>query len=209
MEEVGAKPLNLLSKEEKMNLPELKKKYGENFVTELECQVLKLAQESPDFVYNPSGQSATCSYTGPARARVTDVDDAAYTQVAIGPECSGCLFGQALQRMGLDFKEVCYDLQMSCLRDLLGFGFHYDYLQKVQEKQDTGKSWGEAIKLIPSEEFTVIYMEALPMGSDIIYLTQMTYLTVPKGKLAYALKFHGIDSAVFIFEGHCKLEGAS
>jgi len=74
----------------------------EKFISEVDRQLLKLIDENPSFVYNPN-KSKYCEYT---------------IGCYKGPECDGCIFGQAFQRMGMKKDE-----------------------SQIQRAQDTGANW--------------------------------------------------------------------
>ena len=133
-----------------MRLTDVVKKFGtEEFILEVDSQLRRLAQESPDFRYGwlvtPTDGGATrgCvgQYAGPGQ-------HADGTQG--GPDCAGCIFGQALQRMGWsDTKEMAMTegiddliVELCDARDEV-----YNPLTwaLVQEAQDRGVPWGEAI----------------------------------------------------------------
>jgi hypothetical protein len=107
---------------------------------QVKAEVIKLGQEQPDFVYNPNynlesnpdNLSPFCFYNKGA------ID---------GPECNGCIFGQALQRLGVPIKRLdgVYDSINYLLSDL-GITGDVGDLVKVQAAQDIGTSWGEATK---------------------------------------------------------------
>jgi len=112
-----------------MKLQELVQK--PNFIELVETELRRLAKEKPDFIYNPSGKNVGCSYTGAATN---------------GPECDGCIFGQAFQRLGVD-REDLKECTLVISHELRARGFESPKIWlTIQGNQDTGKSWGEAIK---------------------------------------------------------------
>ena len=113
-----------------MKLQEMVNFYND-FINCTEQVLIHLAQENPDFVYNPGGYNS-CSYNGPALK---------------GPECNGCLFGQTFQLMGWDEKEeMDTNLTIEDLfKELTNIEAPYNW-RTVQEMQDDGCSWGEAIQ---------------------------------------------------------------
>ena len=131
-----------------MNLKEVVAKFDSEleFVKQLAVEVVKLGDENPDFIYNTSGRISGCHYNGPATLKTGNSS----TPIQAGPDCSGCIFGQALQNMGWD-----HDYEMKSTKTISGliydFGktsFDFDYLNRVQMRQDEGQSWGEAIILL-------------------------------------------------------------
>jgi len=124
-----------------MKLIDVYKKYNENadaFFDALKQEVIKLGTENPDFVYNTSGVGR-CYYN-----RGSDT----------GPGCKGCIFGQALQNMGWDDKYELF-IEMNLVRlftnlisdNIITYDSHF---LVVQQLQDEGHSWGEAIKTLLS-----------------------------------------------------------
>lgn len=108
----------------------------------LKLEVVKLAQESPDNTYAgiPGLYPPVCKYAE-GKCRNGSV---------------GCIFGQAFQRLGVDPAEV----------DWIGEGVISDVLEalrietdsgqrvwadKVQEEQDRGICWDEAIEAADAE----------------------------------------------------------
>ena len=105
---------------------------------QVKAEVIKLGQEQPDFIYNPAYDplefSISCFYTEGAKD---------------GPECNGCIFGQALQNLGVPLEKLETTQTIEFLLSDLGIAVTTEeshHLRKVQEQQDTGKTWGEAIK---------------------------------------------------------------
>ncbi len=132
-----------------MKLSEVIAKYSsqDEFISVLKSEVIKLGTENSDFIYNP-GFIGSCSYSGPAYRFEFDDELCDYVQIVVGPECKGCIFGQAMQNMGWDNEEeMPYFGSISTV--LLNHGFHDKEIrvfQEVQSNQDSGASWGEAIK---------------------------------------------------------------
>jgi hypothetical protein len=127
-----------------MNLKEVIGKHSSvnEFADSLNAEVIKLGTENPDFIYNTAYRKldAQCYYNGSAKSKSN-------VNIILGPECKGCIFGQALQNMGWDDDyEMKSDKTISAL--LADFGetsFNFYYLNPVQMNQDAGQSWGEAI----------------------------------------------------------------
>jgi len=114
-----------------------------DFLEKLRQEVVRLADENPDFRYNTSGKKAGCKYNGPARSS----DELA------GPDCKGCLFGQALQNMGWDVEhELNYGGEIHSLLESISPEFadsiSINSLQHVQTRQDNGTAWKEATRFI-------------------------------------------------------------
>ena len=124
-----------------MKLDEIVKKYPtpDDFTKAVEEQLLLLAKEHPDFKYNTSGYTVTCRYDGPATIGGE----------IVGPECKGCIFGQALQNLGWDDKA-----EMRSGATIDGLVYWLDNQQQlmkwrsIQNEQDTGKTWSEAVSLL-------------------------------------------------------------
>lgn len=126
-----------------MQLRDIAEKHGDQFVAAVETELRKLAAEQPDFKYRtaPTDQfnESTCSYNGRC------IDDEGRP---IGPECSGCIFGQALQRLGWDDK-----VELAIMDDIVKLmsevaGVHLFRLgnwSRVQTTQDNGYTWAEAV----------------------------------------------------------------
>ena len=123
-----------------MRIKDLRDKYKDQFFSVVEDELRRLAKENPDFVYNPTRVSCGCHYNGPA----TITNDNGKTFVQVGPDCKGCIFGQALQNLGwddkeeLEFGESIYDLIPDCST----------YWDLIQYYQDTGKTWAEAVSFL-------------------------------------------------------------
>lgn len=121
-----------------MNLKQLVEHYGgcDKFIVETEKRLRQLAQEKPDFIYQPirNGEHKICYYDRGA---------------SNGPKCSACLFGQALQQMG--WNDTAEMSVIMPIRQLL-----YDLAQtsvpmswsSMQRAQDRGNTWANVIKLL-------------------------------------------------------------
>lgn len=129
-----------------MNLKDILNNCGSepNLVKAVEDKLKLLASENPDFVYNPEGKGK-CSYNGRAR-NDADTEDLTF----IGPECNGCIFGQAFQLLGWDDElekssrlAISELMQSFCKRMIAPFNWAL-----VQDAQDRGKTWAEAIKVL-------------------------------------------------------------
>jgi hypothetical protein len=116
------------------SIKDIQEKLGENFVKAVNNELRKLADENPQFVYNPNGVGR-CQYNGPAR----DVSDA-----MVGPDCKGCIFGQALQRLGWDDSEEMGVFQP--INELIPEC--PSYWNGIQQDQDRGKTWEGSIQII-------------------------------------------------------------
>ncbi len=115
-------------------------------VPEVITEMRKIATERPDFVYveqpmnEPERRTSGCSYVS----------------ASVGlSEGEGCIVGQALQRLGFDKAALQpFDGHVASAA-LTGLGVTHgegDYwIDKVQSKQDTGSSWGEAVRLVDAE----------------------------------------------------------
>jgi hypothetical protein len=119
-----------------MKFQELITTLGDKFVPAVEEQLLILASEKPDFVYKEQGVCGSCKYDGPA----------CYGYKIVGPECSGCIFGQAFQRLGWEPPDYIIS---GTIRDVME---HYmkcpEGWVEIQETQDKGKTWKEAVSIL-------------------------------------------------------------
>ena len=98
------------------------------------AQVRALAQERPDYVYQrPLGNPETeCSYL-------------------TGADGQGCIMGQALTRLGVSIEalstiegeNVMAALPRLAVRTTPSDGW---WLRAVQEQQDHGSTWGQAVR---------------------------------------------------------------
>jgi hypothetical protein len=127
-----------------MKLAEVYQKYDSttDFLLTLKNEVVKLAEGKPKFKYTTESY-AGCFYN--KRATKNGI----YT----GPDCKGCILGQALQNMGwTDDEEMNSSATINVLLkryiksvDFSEFNIVLE-LQTVQSQQDHTASWGEAIK---------------------------------------------------------------
>jgi len=106
--------------------------------------IRKLAANYPDAVY-ANGTMGACSYSQGA--------------VTNGPERTGCIVGQAAALIGVSNQEIehggetGYGEFLDTLAknkwldtDSKSIGDQYDWIGRVQERQDSGVEWGEAVK---------------------------------------------------------------
>jgi len=131
-----------------MKINEIVNKYTtpDDFIKAVEEQLLLLAKEQPDFRYSTSDEPATCRYNGPAT-----ITDLLGNKSLAGLDCKGCIFGQALQKLGWDDTR-----ELSCASAI-------DHLirlednesskrllmwRSIQSEQDRGKTWSEAVSLL-------------------------------------------------------------
>ena len=110
-------------------------------VPKFEAVLRQLAAENPDFRYvEPGTVDVSCRYDGPAKD-----DDGK----VVGNPCSGCIFGQAFQRegvtQGLDSGSTIYSITEN-LNDSTR-----DNWFELQQCQDNGETWGEAIKQLDKQ----------------------------------------------------------
>ena len=108
-------------------------------IGEVDTAIRVLAAESPDFVYNTRQEGAGCYY---------------HKGVLGGEPNKGCIFGQAFQRLGVDMSTVGGDGISSLwsethdVTNYLGGNCPEEW-DEVQNIQDGGGTWGEAIKSLP------------------------------------------------------------
>ena len=105
-------------------------------IQQVDTAIRVLAAAYPDFIYNETSGRG-CSY-----------HEDSYSK--------GCIFGQAFQRLGVNMREIP-DVGIQVL---LGAGCPASW-NEVQEDQDTGKSWGEAIEALPSLDGVLNHYRAL------------------------------------------------
>ena len=122
-----------------MRLSEVVAKHGDQFVPVVEAELKSLASEKPDFVYKDKGVAGSCRYNSPAM----DGDK------VVGNECTGCIFGQALQNLGWsDQTELGYICPIqSLLRDTAGI-LTPSRWREVQAEQDSGSTWSHAVSYL-------------------------------------------------------------
>ena len=108
-------------------------------VKEVDTAIRVLAAESPDFVYNTRMRGAGCFY---------------HKEVLGGEPNKGCIFGQAFRRLGVDMDTIGGDDISSLWSEThdvtnpLGGNCPEEW-QEVQNIQDNGGTWDEAIKSLP------------------------------------------------------------
>jgi hypothetical protein len=110
-----------------------------DFFEKLRKEVVRLADENPDFRYNTSDHVVLCSWNGPA------IDG----NKLAGPDCKGCIFGQALQNMGWDDEDEMN--KTNSIRDLLTetelikscdeSEIILELFSDTQNSQDSGYTW--------------------------------------------------------------------
>ncbi len=137
-----------------MKLSEIVAKFDSEleFVKQLAVEVVKLGTENPDFQYNTSERLAACHYNGPATIKT----GTSSTPIQAGPDCKGCIFGQALQNMGWDDEGEMNSghsiSEILCTEyvDVLTSQTHKWIVsfKDTQIDQDNGASWGKAIERI-------------------------------------------------------------
>jgi hypothetical protein len=107
-----------------------------NYKELVEEKLTELAKEKPDFRYSYI-KDGMCSYN----TSCTDFGTLA------GPECDGCIFGQAFQRLGIPKENLCINISIDKLL-LLYRKVPITSWTFVQKAQDNGDTWGEAIKYL-------------------------------------------------------------
>lgn len=116
------------------------------FVQAVNEQLIALCEANPEFKYVTRIPSAdvlppACRYNGPAINQMPD----GFGEPA-GPDCKGCLFGQALQNLGWDDEnELQYEGDVSELIETY-CGTESDFVpyiwHAIQHDQDRGYKWG-------------------------------------------------------------------
>lgn len=130
-----------------MKLNEIIDKYStpDDFIKAVEEQLLLLAKEQPDFRYNTTGLTVNCRYNAGAVILNFNSDELK----PAGPDCKGCIFGQALQNLGWDDAR---ELSTSSTIDFLlpvSVNPHRTLMwRSIQSEQDRGKTWSEAVSLL-------------------------------------------------------------
>ena len=131
----------------------MSKKIRDLTVRQVETVLRELAEESPDYRYNTSGQAKECYYD---------------QGIAGEPESKGCIFGQAFRRLGVIISDVQDnvvdlwngDLAMQAAEQAMagvtevitdaeivgGNNRVPSTWGNVQHMQDNGSTWGEAVK---------------------------------------------------------------
>lgn len=100
---------------------------------QLALEVVRLAKESPDYVY-PGDDSTGCTYT-----RV----------LADGGEKPPCLFGQALLNLGVPQEKIYgFDGPIKAMMDYLKIDYRPEqgfWASNVQQAQDDRAPWGPIV----------------------------------------------------------------
>jgi hypothetical protein len=129
-----------------MNLKEIAAQYKDYqaFLEAVATKVLELADAQPTFQYSPE-RGYRCRYN---RRATRDI----YTDsTEYGPECKGCIIGQALQLLGWDNS---YELnRIMSVTTLLNEHVNPIFsglsltlqLQLVQTNQDSSLTWGSSV----------------------------------------------------------------
>jgi len=117
-----------------MRLREIREcfKTNQDFIGAVNSALREIAEKNPDFIYRPKGVFTGCNYNRGS---------------GDGPECSGCLFGQAFQMLGWSKGGI------DSSRRIIALCNHYDipYQENwrfVQNAQDGGDSFSEAVKFL-------------------------------------------------------------
>lgn len=123
-----------------MTLEELLSRLGDKFVEKVDEQLKDLITKNPEFTYNPGAKVGTCSYIGPHRSYDHTKED----WVVDGPECSGCIFGQAFQQLGWTPEDIKKDIHTLCIELDIKAPARWFNMQRLQ---DIGEKWGALIAL--------------------------------------------------------------
>jgi len=132
-----------------MKLKELYLSFPSNkdYCEAVKNKIKELVDKNPDFRYNPlhdpfSTKGNLCRYNKGVKG---------------GPECNGCIFGQALQALGWDDpEELSYICDIGTLHEI----FIQELPNKVsipvswvvaQKYQDTGNTWAASTRELLSE----------------------------------------------------------
>lgn len=139
-----------------MKLGEIAEKHGDKFFEVVEVELRKLAAEQPDFRYKTVNGSGSCRYNGPCRASKRDSAGKWADAELLGSDCSGCIFGQALQRLGWDDERELKVVAgiIDVLTGFVGIEAIENRTLKwstVQLLQDTGSTWAEAVAALDEE----------------------------------------------------------
>jgi len=129
-----------------MKLQEIYNQNPKTFVTRVNTELRRLITEQPDFVYNPLGGGiGLCTYKGPCQ----------YNDGTTGPDCNGCIFGQALKALGwTDQEEISIKENIRCVVNDLIPNNNILFIPKwlaIQEGQDKGEPWGSLLQFLPKE----------------------------------------------------------
>lgn len=121
----------------------------QHFVSAVDEELLKLMEEQPDFQYS-NGRNAPVSNTDPDKIILCRYDGPrsdGYGKL-YGPECDGCIFGQALQRLGVEKQYMNKVINIHSMF----YNQKYEppfYWTDIQHSQDNGEKWGELKKYLP------------------------------------------------------------
>lgn len=97
-----------------------------NCVKLINRKLIELSDENPEFVYSDGNRG--CNYnSGPSN----DPDS-----------CDGCIFGQALQRLGISKEELDIRSYIDSIAVSKGMSLPPRYWREIQFKQDSGTPWG-------------------------------------------------------------------
>ena len=105
---------------------------------QIEAEVLRLADAYPDTIYDAPEES------------LWNTPKCSYIHGKAGPS-EGCIFGQALQNLGVpQFVLKYHDGTIGPIDSLCkALNLPYrDYWGSIQSKQDCGKTWGEAVQVL-------------------------------------------------------------
>lgn len=130
------------------------------FDKQLIDNILRLCDENPDFVYvdrsnlpddNTQGPwKVYCKYFGPATIRKESKSDGKMIEEIVGPNCRGCLIGQALQCMGWTREDIDPETEISASDLLRSYcdPIIRRIVSKAQSLQDYGTNWGQIAKTV-------------------------------------------------------------
>ena len=119
----------------------MSRQIGDLTVEEVERELRALAAENPDFKYNPTEKEAdACYYHRQANSDPKEND--------------GCIFGQAFQRLGVTKETLALARYRTAINSLWLYTNESvpDSWGYVQRAQDSGGTWGEAIKFLDKQE---------------------------------------------------------
>lgn len=125
--------------------------YGITF-EKVKDAVINLANQTPDRVYDRSDSiTAICSYISDSPVLLDEHGEVVYTDDP--GEGRGCIFGRALQNLGVPVSVLCsFDgTNISEVLERLGCGLtqtQSDLFEGAQERQDYGTPWGELVELL-------------------------------------------------------------
>lgn len=121
------------SQEIKKEFPKLFELFSSpDWKEKIESKLLELAEEYPSFEYNKI-QKGPCHY---------------HKGTENGPDCDGCIFGQAFQRLGVPKKELA-KIGVTIRFVIIAFDKSCpSEWSDVQSNQDRGMCWKNAIEPI-------------------------------------------------------------